>query len=90
MKAGAKIIVKGLVQGVGYRYFCRKKADEYQISGYAKNLVNGDVELEVEGEKNMIEDFIKELKIGPFNSAVKKILVEELQFANKYDGFTTC
>jgi len=87
MKTGANIIVKGLVQGVGYRYFCRKKADEFGIYGYVKNLYNGDVELEVEGEKNMIEDFIKELKIGPFNATVKQILVEEVPFKNKYDEF---
>ena len=87
MKTGAKIIVKGLVQGVGYRYFCGKKADEFRIFGYVKNLFNGDVELGVEGEKNMIEDFINELKIGPFNSSVKKISVEEVQFENTYDDF---
>ena len=87
MKTGARIIVKGLVQGVGYRYFCRKKAGEFGIYGYVKNLYNGDVELEVEGEKNMTEDFIKELKIGPFNATVKKILVEEVPFKNKYDEF---
>jgi len=87
MTKGAKIIVKGLVQGVGYRYFCRNKANEFGISGYVKNLFNGDVELGVEGEKNMVEDFIKELKIGPFNSNVKKILVEEVQFENRYDDF---
>jgi len=87
MKTGANIIVKGIVQGVGYRYFCRKKADEFGIHGYVKNLYNGDVELEVEGEKNMTEDFIKELKIGPFNATVKKILVEEVPFKNKFNEF---
>lgn len=33
-----RIIVKGLVQGVGFRYYCYKTAKEYGITGYAKNL----------------------------------------------------
>jgi len=89
MKTGARIIVKGLVQGVGYRYFCRKRAGEFGIFGYAKNLFNGDVELEIEGEKNMIGDFIKELKLGPFNSNVKTVTAKEIQFTNKYSEFIT-
>ncbi len=87
MKSSAKIIVKGLVQGVGYRHFCYKKALIYRINGYVSNLHNGNVELEVEGEKNMIYDFIRELKVGPFNAKVNSVKVEELLFENKYFDF---
>lgn len=83
----AKIIVKGIVQGVGYRYFCYKKASEYGINGYAKNLFNGDVELEVEGEKNMINEFIKELKIGPSRSKVTAMDVDFYEYQKKYNEF---
>ena len=83
----AKIIVSGLVQGVGYRYFCYRKASEYGLSGYAKNLFNGDVELEVEGDKNLINDFMKELKIGPSRSKVTGINVDFEEYQNKYTEF---
>ena len=83
----AKIIVKGIVQGVGYRYFCYQKASEYGILGYAKNLFNGDVELEVEGDKNLIQDFMKELKIGPSRSQVTAINVDFNEYQNKYKEF---
>ncbi len=83
----AKIIVKGLVQGVGYRYFCYQKAIEYGLSGYAKNLFNGDVELVVEGDKNLIQDFMKELKIGPSRSQVTLINVDFYEYQNKYKEF---
>lgn len=89
MKISVRLTVIGLVQGVGYRYFCRMKADEFKIYGYAKNLVNGNVELEIEGEKGLIKDFIKELKRGPFNSHVKRIQVEEIPLENKYNDFKT-
>jgi len=88
MQIAAKVIVKGLVQGVGYRYFCYRKAIEYEINGYAKNLFNGDVELEIEGEKNMINEFLKELKLGPANAKVNSLLIKAIPFENKYDDFT--
>lgn len=69
----AKIIVKGYVQGVGYRYFCYKKANEYGLNGFAKNHYNGDVEIEVEGEQYLILSFIKDLKIGPSRSNVTAV-----------------
>lgn len=87
MKFAAKIIVKGMVQGVGYRYFCYKKALQYEITGYVKNLFNGDVELETEGEKNMTAEFIKDLKTGPLNAYVKSVNVEMLPYENKYQQF---
>ncbi len=87
MQTGAKIIVKGLVQGVGYRYFCYKKAMEYGIKGYAKNLFNDDVELEVVGGENMIAEFTRDIKIGPANAHVKSIDIEILKCENKYSDF---
>lgn len=83
----AKIIVRGVVQGVGYRYFCYRKASEYGLSGYAKNLFNGDVELEIEGEKNLVQDYLKELKIGPSRSKVTSIDVDFNEYQNKYNEF---
>jgi len=83
-----KIIVSGLVQGVGYRYFCVVKSKEYNIKGYAKNLYDGDVELEIEGRDSMVNDFIKELKMGPIQSQVKALNIEEKDYANKYKDFT--
>ncbi len=87
MLTGAKIIVNGLVQGVGYRYFCYKKSLQYGITGYAKNLFDGNVELEAEGDKNMITEFVKDLKTGPTNAYVKSVNVEMIPYENKYSDF---
>lgn len=86
MKIHAEIVVQGLVQGIGYRYFALRKAREYNLSGYVKNLPNGDVLCEVEGDKGLINDFIKELKIGPTFSRVTNINVE---VSNNLEGYTT-
>ena len=87
MQKRFKILIKGYVQGVGYRYFCYRKAIEYNLNGYAKNLIDGSVEVETEGEETMIKEFIKELRIGPGNSKVNSINIEELPYKNKYEDF---
>jgi acylphosphatase len=83
----AKIIVKGLVQGVGYRYFCYRKAKEYDLTGYAKNLPNGDVEVEVEGDQYLIMSFIKDLKIGPAKSSVTVLDHVFMDYEDEFDEF---
>jgi acylphosphatase len=83
-----KIIISGLVQGVGYRYFCYKKALEYGIRGYAKNLYNGNVEVVAQGEKGLINDFIKDLNTGPYYAAVKSINTEEIESEKEYQEFS--
>jgi len=74
-----KITVKGFVQGVGFRYFAYKKAKEYGITGYVKNLFNGDVEAEAQGKSGLIIDFLRELQIGPSGSFVKSVKSEDIQ-----------
>lgn len=87
MEKRFKIIVKGFVQGVGYRYFCYKKAIEYNLKGYAKNLYDGSVEVVAEGEEGMIKEFIRDLKIGPSNAKVNSVNVEELPVEIGYAEF---
>jgi acylphosphatase len=87
MQKRVNIIVKGLVQGVGYRYFTYKKASEFDLKGYVKNLTDGSVEVGVEGEDNMIHDFVRDLKIGPFNSKVNSLIIEEFPSKKEFSDF---
>jgi acylphosphatase len=83
-----KIIVSGAVQGVGYRYFCFRKAKEYGITGNARNLFNGDVEVIAQGEENLVNDFIIELNVGPSHASVKSLNIQEIECKNEYSGFS--
>ncbi len=58
-------IVTGRVQGVGFRYFTHEKARSCGITGYVKNLSNGDVEVYAEGEQQDIAGFFTQIKKGP-------------------------
>ena len=61
-KSRAHTIVKGYVQGIGYRWFVEKTARSLNITGWVKNLPNGNVEVEAEGSKENIEKLLYALK----------------------------
>ena len=52
------IIFHGSVQGVGFRYYSEHKANQLRLTGWVKNLYNGDVEMEVQGEEPLIDQLI--------------------------------
>jgi len=54
--------VKGKVQGVFFRRTVKQYAEEIGLTGYARNLENGDVEICVQGPKDKLEMFIKKIK----------------------------
>lgn len=78
-----KIIVKGLVQGVGYRFFAKQTAMSLNVKGFVKNLDNGDVLIIAKGEHEDLKAFINACKQGPRFAVVKNIVVspcESLEF----------
>jgi acylphosphatase len=86
-KSRAHIVVSGLVQGVGYRYFVYRKAKEYNLKGYVRNLYSDDVEVMLEGDKGVILDFIKELKTGPISAHVTGVKVDWEEGQSEYEDF---
>ena len=55
------VIFKGRVQGVGFRYTIKELAQKYGFTGSCKNLLNGNVEVEVQGNENNIMPFIADV-----------------------------
>ena len=87
MDARAHIIVSGMVQGVGFRYFAYRTATRMSLNGWVKNLTHGEVEIEVEGPKGIIESFIKELPVGNPSAVVRNIEVDWKKTAGQYSSF---
>ena len=82
------IIVSGRVQGVGFRYFTKKMADELSIYGWVKNMGDGTVEITAEGAEQLLEDFLKFIKRGPSFSRVKDTRVSKIRLSDyKYSDF---
>ena len=86
---GCKVIVSGIVQGVGFRYFTAQEARLYHISGHAKNLATGEVEVLMYGEREKIAKMVKWLEKGPKTSRVSGIIVTEIPYVEK-QGFVPC
>jgi len=89
MAVCAKIIVKGRVQGVGFRWFVQQKAKKFDVSGYVRNLDNGDVEIEAEGDRGRVEELVKSVRVGPAFSKVREVVIEWQKFTGKYYSFNT-
>lgn len=83
----AKIIVSGLVQGVGFRYYVLRHAENLELKGYVQNLFTGEVLTEVEGDKSLINELIKQLKIGTVMSHVVNCSVEWSDYKNEFTRF---
>ena len=58
------IIVEGRVQGVGFRYFVQSIAAGYGLTGWVRNLENGMVDMEVQGEDALIHKFMTAVRKG--------------------------
>ena len=69
----AHLIVSGRVQGVFFRDNTRRKAEELGLTGYAKNLPDGTVEVVAEGNEDKINELIEFIKKGPGIAMVEGI-----------------
>ncbi len=81
------IIVKGIVQGVCFRYFTSYNAQQFGIHGYVKNLNNGEVEIIAQSETQNLQPFLEKIKLGPPAARVDDIKIEEDPEQIEYDSF---
>ena len=89
-----RIRVRGGVQGVGFRYFTRRKAHELGLVGYVRNQPDGGVEIEAEGPQDRLSDLLKAVKAGPpgarvqnVSSHFRPVLGTELEFDIRFTMF---
>ncbi len=74
-----RYIVKGRVQGVGFRYFTHRVAQELGVRGWVKNLPNGAVEVCAEGGEEPMEQFLSRINKGPSLGFVEDVEVGEVE-----------
>ena len=71
--------VRGRVQGVGYRYFAQEAAVELALTGYARNLDDGRVEVYAVGPEAKLSEFAGRLYSGPVGSDVRGVEEQEAE-----------
>lgn len=80
--------VFGMVQGVGFRYSTQHEAMRLGLTGYARNLHDGSVEVVACGEPDQVEKLVAWLKAGgPRSARVEKVLTEPHQPGSDYTNF---
>ncbi len=76
------IYIKGKVQGVFFRVSAKQEADRLGLTGYVCNQADGSVYAEVEGQEEIIEEFIHWCFKGPPNASVTNVYSEKGQLKN--------
>jgi acylphosphatase len=82
-----RIIVSGLVQGVGFRYYIYRQANSLGLNGQVRNLPSGQVEIIAAGEKGLIDELVKAARVGPSYASVSKVSLEEFEPDEPFTSF---
>ncbi len=87
MNVRAHIIVSGRVQGVYFRGGTRREAMKYGVTGWVRNLPDGRVEAVFEGDKDMVDNAVEFVKIGPSHSKVTNIELNWQEYIGDFKDF---
>jgi acylphosphatase len=68
-----RFVVFGMVQGVGFRWYVARHARAIGLTGYARNLPDGTVEVVVEGPEASLPELERLLRAGPANARVERV-----------------
>jgi len=81
------IKISGSVQGVNFRYYAWRTANDLEIKGFVRNELDGTVYCEAQGEKKNLEQFLAWCRTGPPLSKVTNVKFSYEPMENKYDDF---
>ena len=87
MKVARKFLIRGYVQGVGYRFFGQRAAARHQVVGYIRNNSDGTVEALAEGPPQNVEAFKHDLATGPQFALVQQLEEISLEPTGQFSSF---
>ena len=82
-----KAVIKGEVQGVGFRWAVQRQAGQLGLTGYAENLPDGSVRVEAEGEPGHLDELESFLHQGPHWAEVASVDSERLPATGEFRRF---
>ena len=82
-----KAVVKGEVQGVGFRWAVQRQAGQLGLTGYAENLPDGSVRVEAEGEPDRLDELESFLHQGPHWAEVESLRSERVPATGEFHRF---
>lgn len=88
MNCNYEMIVRGTVQGVGFRHFIKTKALELSVTGFVKNTPEGHVQIVVEGEETDLKTLADWARIGPPLARVTVVHISRSDFTGEWSNFS--
>lgn len=83
-----RVIFEGRVQGVGFRYTVKDLSRGFDVCGWVKNLPDGSVELQVMGEADEVDSFIREIAVeSPVAHNVRNHYADKIPLLENCTGF---
>lgn len=87
MNQSRHYLVRGRVQGVGFRWFVMRNATARGLRGWVRNLPDGSVEVLAEGTGEDLEELERAIRIGPRMSSVSEIVISDREPEGAPEGF---
>ena len=87
MRVARRYLIRGRVQGVGFRYFAQAAASREGVHGWVRNLSDGSVEISAEAERDEIDRFEKQIRRGPPGSRVSEVESTDVTATGDGSGF---
>ncbi len=83
-----EILVFGVVQGVGFRWFVQREARKLDLTGWVRNEPDGSVRIVAEGEPGMLAELVQTVRRGNSWSHVTKVDAKPIPWTGSYKGFS--
>ena len=83
-----RAFVSGFVQGVNFRYYTAHQAKRLGLKGFARNTIDGRVEVLAQGKKLALERLVDWLQNGPDSASVEDVALEWQKPGKKFRGFS--
>jgi acylphosphatase len=82
LQMARRFVVSGRVQGVGFRAFAQRAAQLIGVTGWARNLDDGGVEVHANGTPRQLDDFEARLRQGPRWGDVRSVTAAEVEVSD--------
>lgn len=86
-RARLQAFFSGMVQGVNFRYWTTTYARGLRVTGYVKNLFDGRVELVAEGQGNLLEELLSQIKGGRLGRYIDDVQLNWDDYTGEFEAF---
>ena len=83
-----RVIFHGYVQGIGFRYTTERLSRQFCVTGYVRNLMDGTVEVEAEGEEKELQDFLQAIRQSPMGPQILEVDAKWGEATGQWHNFT--